>query len=289
MSYLKFFQRKSTFRSFICLAVTTAILCLSYSALKTSNRIYAAIPNIARIINVNNKLPTDSMITVHPSPDGIAAKGVKAVPYGNGPQKNNNTLSKMPAALKIPKDGSTAKLSFYNGNNFANFVADLGPNPQTDTTYTYPCTSGMGAATFGWNIQTSASIVTCSDLIVATQRSLFAAQSNSSAGAITVSPQRELTLIHTYEDNGNLVVDVLLGAIRVKSASNPTGILVTAGNQYIEPPNGRSRVQPIKLERAVRPPSVQDFFKLDDWSSDRAATELVRKFQESLQREPAPQ
>jgi hypothetical protein len=284
MSYLKFFQRKSTFRSFICLTVTTAILLLSYSALKTSNRIYAAFPDVARITNVNNQPPKASMITVYPS--GTGKKGFNAVNYGSG-TPDNSTLRQTPAALKIPNDGSTTKLTFYNGNTFAKFAATFGPNPQTETTYSYPCTSGVGDATFGWdNIKISdeeGSVCGALQLVNLRSRS-------SSAGTITVSPQREeLTLIHAYNDKGYLVVDVLLGAIRVNSASNPTGIDVAAGNQYIELPNGRSRVQPINLDRAVQSPSVQDFFKLDDWSSDRPATELVRKFQESLQREPAPQ
>ncbi len=286
MSYLKFFQRRSIFRSFICLTATTAILLVSYSALKTSNRISAAYPYIARITNVQN-LDLPSEITVYP--DGPDNNGYDAVNWNgtetkcNALEKKCNVLKKTPAALRIPIKKSKAKLSFYNGNTFTNYIAALGPHPQTETTYSHPCKSGMGAGTFGWLQRSDSQGSKCTALTLVNLRSR-----SSSAGTITVSPQRELTLIHAYNDNGYLVVDVLLGAIRVNSASNSTEIVV-AGNQYIELPNGRSRVQPINLDRAVQSPSVQDFFKLDDWSSDIPATELVRKFQESLQREPPPQ
>lgn len=266
-------------------------------------------PTTSRIINLNNRKPNPPRIAVHP--DGAGSSGYPAQAYGSGPPKLSNTLKHKPAALKIPVDGSTAKLAFYNDSRFPNFVAGLGPNPSSETTYIYPCYARVGAATFGWNIQASSGgITTCGDVRLVNLRraptpfsslispashvpqskSLYFSKEKPQAirGDLIVSPQKTLTLIHAFNDNGNLVIDVLVGAITVKSTKNQTGILVSVGNRYIDFTNSQYKVEKINLEKAVKAPSVQDFLKLNEWSSDAAATQLVKQFQEALGQASGP-
>jgi hypothetical protein len=289
MSNLKLCQKRSTVCLFIAAIV---VVLLSHFVVATSGGVYAApLPDIARIVHVDNtSANANSKITVYPA-DGGNPTAPSAVAYTE-PGSRSNRLNKKPAYLGVPGNGSTAKLDFYRNGKFMGLVASIG-SVSTWTTYSYPCSYGVGNVSVGWDISVNGDNF-CPDIQIVNSgsaRNLALSQQITQAARskLIVSPQEELTLIHTYDNNGNLVVDVLLGAIRVTSASNPTGIVVAAGNQYIEPPNGRSRVQPIDIDRAVQSPSVQDFFKLDEWSSDRPAAELVRKFQESLQREPPPQ
>ena len=97
-----------------------------------------------------------------------------------------------------------------------------------------------------------------------------------------MSPQKELTLIHTYDNQGNLVVDVLIGAVRIRSDKDPEGVTVGAGFRYIDLATGKFTVEQLDLAKAVNEPSVQDFLRLQDWSRDNAATQLVRKFRLAL-------
>jgi hypothetical protein len=287
MSNSKLCQKRSTVCLFIAAIV---VVLLSQFVVTTSGGVYAAdLPHIARIVKVYNA-SNKSKITVYPA-DGVNPTALSAVAYTE-PGSRSNRLNQKPAYLGVPGNNSNAKLNFYRNGKFMGFVASIG-SVSNWTTYSYPCTYHVGNAAVGWDISVNGAN-SCPDIQIVKSGSagnlaLSQPITQAARSQLIVSPQEELTLIHTYEDNRNLVVDVLLGAIRVKSASNPTGRVVAAGNQYIELPNERYRVQPINLDRAVRSPSVQDFFKLDDWSSDRAATELVRKFQESLQTEPPPQ
>lgn len=287
MSNSKLCQKRSTVCLFIAAIV---VVLLSHFVVATLGGVYAAdLPHIARIVKVKNA-SKNSKITVYPADNGNPT-ALSAVAYTE-PGSRSNRLNKKPAYLGVPNNGSNAKLDFYRNGKFMGLVASIG-SVSTWTTYSYPCTYEVGNAAVGWDISVNGDNF-CPDIQIVKSGSagnlaLSQPITQAARSKLIVSPQEELTLIHTYEDNGNLVVDVLLGAIRVNTTSNPTGRVVAAGNRYIEPPNGRFREEPINLDRAVQSPSVQDFFKLDDWSSDRAATELVRKFQESLQTEPPPQ
>ncbi len=289
MSNLKLCQKRSTVCLFIAAIV---VVLLSHFVVATSGEVYATeYPDIARIVHVKNT-SMNSKIRVYPV-DEKQPINPFAEAYTE-PGNRNNRLYQKPAYLGVPGNGSNAKLNFYQNGEFMGLVASIGSVSKW-TTYSYRCSYGVGNASVGWDISVNGN-KTCPEIQIVksgSARNLALSQpiTQVARNNLIVSPQEKLTLIHAYDANGDLVVDVLLGAIRVTSASNSTEIVV-AGNQYIELPNGRSRVQPINLEQALRSSSVQDFLKLDDWSSDRPATELVRKFQESLQplqREPAPQ
>ena len=77
-------------------------------------------------------------------------------------------------------------------------------------------------------------------------------------------PGRGETLIQTSDTGNGIAVDVVDGDVNIKSAKNPAGRTVKAGERYSYP---QDTITPIDRDAIVRSPSMQDFLNLDNWLS----------------------
>jgi len=157
---------------------------------------------------------------------------------------------------------------------------------RTATRYTFPCAiDGGGANVFAWGLTPVGSSV-CENIVVrdsdwrSNNGNPLASKSNSqqfadASNQITVSRSAKLALIYVYNSDGNVALDVLVGAVQISTLNGLTNS-VSAGNRYIHSPEG-GRIEPINnLNEVVDSPSIQTFLNETNWSSDLASllTEL---------------
>jgi len=81
---------------------------------------------------------------------------------------------------------------------------------------------------------------------------------------VTVVPTPGESIIQTADSAAGISIDVLVGDVRVKSAKNPGGRLVKAGERYNYP---QDTITPIDINPIVNSPEMQDFLNPNNWSS----------------------
>jgi len=145
----------------------------------------------------------------------------------------------------------------------------------TPTLYRFPClVERAGSALFAWDFvdptdsacnTVTANFGSSSDDISLKASSLELANGDFPP-QITVTRSEPLTLIHIYDSEGDLVVDVLVGAVQVISLDG-LAIDVSSGNRYIQSLE-EGRVEPIDLSETVESSSVETFLNEENWPSD---------------------
>ncbi|NEP12944.1 MAG: hypothetical protein F6K14_22615 [Symploca sp. SIO2C1] len=96
--------------------------------------------------------------------------------------------------------------------------------------------------------------------------------------SITVERSDELTLIYAYGSEDKLVVDVLVGGVKISSTGDP--ITVEAGIRYVYSEGGEVTVRGIDTIEISQSQPVQTFLETANWSED--VRDLIEKFREIL-------
>lgn len=86
------------------------------------------------------------------------------------------------------------------------------------------------------------------------------------------------TLIQASGDSGALVVDVLAGSVLIRSAQQPTGKLLRAGDRYNYPQDTTEAIDVSDVTR--QSPLVQIFLNPDNWPPN--STDVVKNYRASL-------
>jgi hypothetical protein len=208
------------------------------------------------------------------------------------------------AALWVPatKEGSTenwAHLKLSTRNTPVEPILQAGVDPK-NTEYTFACGITLGNTTVAWGLrQTSPWGCEAIDFTTWQWRSstdtYLAEKTNTKAsrkeseiaqqiplrqGQVRVRRANNLTLINAYNLDGNLTIDVLVGAVTVESFESRR-VNVSAGNRYIITGSGQDgTIETIDVARVVQSRSIQIFLDPSTWSRD--ITPLIQQFRRSL-------
>jgi len=168
---------------------------------------------------------------------------------------------------------SWAHIVFWNQGQRIDPAVQVG-GVRTPTRYRFPCwIEQTGSSVFAWGFEPSGSACNTITASVGNFSEPVARKANSQelangdfAPQITITRSERLTLIHVYESEGGVAVDVLVGAVRI-TLFNGSFIDVNSGNRYIQLLE-EGNIQPINLSEAVESPSVESFLDETNWSSD---------------------
>ena len=174
---------------------------------------------------------------------------VRVYPNGNAQQRitpnrdfrmNSNNNDQLWVAATTPRSSSWADILFREQEQVIDPVVRVG-GASTSTVYRFPCwVEQPGSSLFGWGFEkVGAACDTVTANIVSVEESI--AQKSSSpkisdeaaSKQITISRLEDVTLIHVYNKDGDVAVDVLVGAVRI-TALNGSIFNVNAGNRYIQ-------------------------------------------------------
>ncbi len=160
----------------------------------------------------------------------------------------------------------------YKEQNALTPLIQAGPN-YTKSLYYFPCKVYKGDFMVGWDIERVGT-----DKKVCDSFNVQIVQSSSEN--ITISPTDNLTLIHIQNNDANRKIDVLLGAVTIKS---PTGSFnVEQGESYFNNGQREETQRPsIRLYAAKR---VSIFLNKDYWSEE--AYTQVQDFIDVLYQNP---
>ncbi|MEG4595378.1 hypothetical protein QUB00_26735 [Microcoleus sp. F8_C2] len=187
--------------------------------------------------------------------DKLADKKILYVPGGNKPWVH------LAFAVDYPKD-------------FAGLIVKAGPHPDVSE-WSFPCTA-KGGLTIAWKrgsdrgcekgigVQRSGSRsgwLPAPNYTLQASRKLLKAQTDDE---VTVVPGQGETVIQTSDNATGIIVDVLVGEVRVKSAKNSEGRLVRAGERYSYPQDTITAIDPNSI---LNSPTVQDFLNPNNWRS----------------------
>ena len=81
---------------------------------------------------------------------------------------------------------------------------------------------------------------------------------------VTVVPTQGESIIQTADSAAGITIDVLVGDVQVKSAKNPGGRLVKAGERYNYP---QDTITPIDTNPILNSPEMQEFLNPNNWLS----------------------
>ncbi len=98
-------------------------------------------------------------------------------------------------------------------------------------------------------------------------------------GRTIVSPDKEPTLVYGHNLNGKLAIDVLVGSVTIRSASNPP-VPVRAGTRYIYSGDGSRGVTSNIPADVYTSEPVRLFLEPTNWSED--AVTLINEYQAAL-------
>jgi hypothetical protein len=96
---------------------------------------------------------------------------------------------------------------------------------------------------------------------------------------VTVVPTPGQSTIQTADSAAGITIDVLVGEVRVKSAKNPEGKPVKAGERYNYP---QDTITPIDTNPIVNSPEMQEFLNPNNWSSPDIPQRIADGFSEQL-------
>jgi len=159
-------------------------------------------------------------------------------------------------------------------------LVKAGPSP-TPSEWSFPC-SAKGRFTITWKkgsdrgcepegVQLQRSSSNRSGLLnnnlQASQKLLAQAQDE-----VTVVPTPGESIIQTADSVTGINVNVLVGDVRVKSAKNPDGRLVKAGERYDYP---QDTITPFDPNPILNSPEMQDFLNPNNWSSPGISDRII--------------
>jgi hypothetical protein len=183
--------------------------------------------------------------------------------------------------LKVPNqvlyvpggNKSFAYLGFiFDGvKEHADLLVSAGPFP-TPSEWSFPC-SAKGRFTIAWKkgsnrgcepegikVQSSSKRGWLPNNNLQVSRTLLAQAEDE----VTVVPTPGESTIQTVDSAAGISIDVLIGDVRVKSAKNPEGRPVKAGERYDYP---QDTITPIDINPILNSPEMQDFLNPNNWLS----------------------
>jgi hypothetical protein len=183
--------------------------------------------------------------------DKLEGNKVLYIPGGNKPWAH------LGFAVDYPKD-------------FAQLIVKAGPHPDVSE-WSFPCTA-KGGLTIAWKRGDEKA---CKDGVKLQSSSKKSGLPNNNLQAsrrllaqaedeVTVVPTPGESTIQTADSAAGITIDVLIGDVQVKSAKNPGGRLVKAGERYDYP---QDTITPIDINPILNSPEMQDFLNPNNWLS----------------------
>jgi uncharacterized protein YkwD len=243
---------------------------------------------------------------------------VKIFPEGDPnssqtPTRNETTIrgteSKRPDTLWVAGTSNSAyeswaHLQLQQDGTAVDPILQAGTD-STDTEYTFPCGVAIGGSIVtGWGLRQesprgcenidlqhpawktrkglglSNPYLTEESSVKEFQKKTEIAQNNFSQSRVRISKAKDLTLVYAYNLDGNLVIDVLVGEVKIQPANEPS-LSLTAGSRYVSfgniKPGVRSNINPSEIAK-LRP--VQIFLDSTKWGKD--AKPLIERFRQIL-------
>ncbi|MEA5550489.1 hypothetical protein VB713_05770 [Anabaena cylindrica UHCC 0172] len=197
-------------------------------------------------------------------------------------QGERNILESYNDILYVPGDKSSqASFAFVVGQiwEYAGLLISTIPSPMSSE-YRFPCRA-KGGFTIAWRSQGENQDRACNQGITVgpnkdshsifplikpfnlgqNLKNLLKAQADDEVVAV---PGIGATTIQTRNTGNGIVIDVLAGDILAKSARNPGGRRIKAGERYAYP---QDTITPIDTNDIARSPEMQDFLNPNNWSS----------------------
>ncbi|MGB7710272.1 MAG: hypothetical protein WBL95_12180 [Microcoleus sp.] len=167
----------------------------------------------------------------------------------------------------------------------ADLLVSAGPSPNPSE-WSFPC-SARGEFKIAWKkgenrgceegvkVQSSSKKGGLPNNNIQASRRLLAQAEDE----VTVVPTPGQSIIQTADSAAGINIDVLVGDVRVKSARNPGGRLVKAGERYNYP---QDTITPIDINPIVNSPEMQDFLNPNNWRSPDISQRVADGFSEQL-------
>lgn len=260
--------RRNTSRLILVLASLVTLIAIVMTGVSS----YAATPDAAYIHKIEG---TGLVIGVGNNPNRTRAKEHQQL---NVP----NQVLYVPGGNK-----SFAYLGFIFDwvQEHADLLVSAGPSPNPSE-WSFPC-SARGRFTIAWKkgsdrgceagvkVQSSSKRSVLPNNNVQASRRLLAQAEDE----VTVVPTPGQSIIQTADTFTGISVNVLVGNVRVKSAKNPNGRLVKAGERYNYP---QDTITPIDINPIVNSPEMQDFLNPNNWRSPNIPQRIADGFSEQL-------
>jgi hypothetical protein len=241
------------------------------SILTTGVSSYAVTPDAAYIVKFQGNgltLGTGDIRNRQPISleDKLEGNKVLYIPGGNKPWAH------LGFAVDTPKD-------------FAQLIVKAGPHNDTSE-WSFPCTA-RGGFTISWKrgsekackqgvkLQSSNKKSGLLNNNLQASRRLLAQAEDE----VTVVPTAGESIIQTADNATGIKIDVLLGEIQVKSAKNPGGRLVKAGERYDYP---QDTITQIDTNSILNSPEMQDFLNPNNWRSPEIPQRIADGIAEQL-------
>lgn len=192
--------------------------------------------------------------------------------------------------LWVDGDGrSWAHMMFSDQGQRIDPIVQVG-EVNTPTMYDFPCYARLSGSTiFAWfrDLNRSACNTVIANVGNVERVSLNVKHQELVANGdfppqITITRAEALTLIRIHDNEGDLVVDVLVGTVQVVPL-NGSRIDVSSGNRFVQSLE-EGRVEPININEAVESPSVATFLDGENWSPDIVS--LLDELKLALQTNP---
>ncbi|MGB8687132.1 MAG: hypothetical protein WCD53_07310 [Microcoleus sp.] len=167
----------------------------------------------------------------------------------------------------------------------ADLLVSAGPSPNPSE-WSFPC-SARGEFKIAWKkgenrgceegvkVQSSSKKGGLPNNNIQASRRLLAQAEDE----VTVVPTPGESTIQTADSAAGISINVLVGDVRVKSARNPGGRLVKAGERYNYP---QDTITPIDINPIVNSPEMQDFLNPNNWRSPDISQRVADGFSEQL-------
>jgi len=189
--------------------------------------------------------------------------------------------------LYVPGNRSWANLGFFEDSpkDSTGLLVQAGPS-EIISEWSFPC-SAKGRLTINWKkgekrgceegvkIQSSSKRGGLPNNNFQASRRLLAQAEDE----VTVVPTPGESLLQTADNAAGISINVLVGEVQVKSAKNPGGRLVKAGERYDYP---QDTITPINTNPIVNSPEMQDFLNPNNWSSPDIPQRIADGFSEQL-------
>ncbi|TAF62942.1 MAG: hypothetical protein EAZ59_21970 [Oscillatoriales cyanobacterium] len=189
--------------------------------------------------------------------------------------------------LYVPGNRSWANLGFFEDSpkDSTGLLVQAGPSEMISE-WSFPC-SAKGRLTINWKkgqkrgceegvkLQSSSKKSGLPNNNVQASRRLLAQAEDE----VTVVPTPGQSIIQTADSAAGISVNVLVGDVRVKSAKNPGGRLVKAGERYNYP---QDTITPFDPNPILNSPEMQDFVNPNNWSSPDIPQRIADGFSEQL-------
>ena len=204
-------------------------------------------------------------------------------PASIGQKLRQNTILYVPGGNR-----PWAHLGFFEDAplDSSGLLVKAGPSP-TPSEWSFPC-SARGRFTIAWKkgsnrgcepegikVQSSSKRGWLPNNNLQVSRRLLAQAEDE----VTVVPTPGESIIQTADSAAGITIDVLVGDVQVKSAKNPEGRPVKAGERYNYP---QDTVTPFDPNPILNSPEMQDFLNPNNWSSPDIPQRVADGFSEQL-------